>query len=205
MMSSGNALVYCGLVQPKRNDFMSEIDSATRMQTQNELLIAVDSQDQVLHSIGKVSAHQGSGTLHRAFTIFLKNSKNEWLITQRSQTKPLWPLWWDGACSSHPWYPNETVLEAVFRRVPFELGIDAEKAKNIREIHSYEYHAVYSPEWSENEINHILVGEYDEDPTPNPSEIADYQWLASRQIKKLLEDPRFFAPWVKQAWDGLIE
>lgn len=184
---------------------MSEIDTTTRMETQNELLVAVDSQDQMLRSISKISAHQGSGVLHRAFTIFLKNSKNQWLITQRSQEKPLWPLWWDGACSSHPWYPNETVLEAVFRRVPFELGIDAEKARNIREIHSYEYHAVYSPEWSENEINHILVGEYDENPNPNSAEVADFQWVSRPQIEKLFENPRLFAPWVKQAWDGLTE
>ena len=75
-------------------------------------------------------------------------------------------------------------------------GYWCRKKQKILEIHSYEYHAVYSPEWSENEVNHILVGEYDEDPTPNPSEIADYQWLASRQIKNCWRSS-IFAPWVK--------
>lgn len=171
-------------------------------QSQEDLLL-VDSKDQVLGSIEKITAHQGVGKLHRAFTVFLQNSKDEWLITQRSAQKPLWPLWWDGACSSHPWYPDETAEAAVLRRLPFELGTTNSQLTNLRWSHSYEYHAVYSEEWSENEINHIFVANYDGILSPNSDEVADHQWLSSDEITHRLSYDHYFAPWFTQAWQGI--
>lgn len=172
----------------------------SRMETNQELLMAVDSNDAVLHSVGKIEVHRGAGVLHRAFTVFLKNRENHWLVTRRSQLKPLWPEYWDGACSSHPWYPNETVIAAAQRRLPFELGAVAESVENLLEIGLYEYHVKYSAEWSENEINHILVGEYDGELVPNDAEVQAFDWISHQAVEELLDRPDWFAPWVKQAW-----
>ncbi|MBP9781527.1 isopentenyl-diphosphate Delta-isomerase [Candidatus Woesebacteria bacterium] len=170
------------------------------MNSGNETIMLVDSSDAVIGEIGKIEAHQKLGRLHRAFTIFLQNQKGEWLITKRSEQKPLWPLWWDAACSSHPWFPNETIEQAALRRMPFELGLQIEQVHNLRVAGAYEYHAVYSPKWSENEINHIVVANFDGELSVNSNEVTDFKWLTPEQIDERLTKPNLFVPWFAQAW-----
>ncbi|HNQ16486.1 MAG TPA: isopentenyl-diphosphate Delta-isomerase [Candidatus Woesebacteria bacterium] len=179
---------------------MNKSDQCKQMESGNETIMLVDSIDTVIGEIGKIEAHQKAGRLHRAFTIFLQNQKDEWLITKRSEQKPLWPLWWDAACSSHPWFPNETIEQAALRRLPFELGLHIKEVNNVRVVGTYEYHAVYSPEWSENEINHIVVANYDGELLVNPNEVSDFKWLAPSQIDERLTQPNLFSPWFAQAW-----
>lgn len=168
---------------------------------QPEILIRVNSDDEPIESVEKVTAHQGAGVLHRAFTVFLRNEDGKWLITQRSHQKPLWPEWWDAACSSHPWWPNESSEAATLRRIPLELGITVD---SVRFLFKYEYHAVYSPEWAENEVNHILLGQFSGEPNPNPDEVADWKWMSSAEITTALADPHHrFAPWFPLAWERL--
>lgn len=180
-------------------------NQSIKMESGNETIMLVDSNDAIIGEIGKIEAHQKAGRLHRAFTIFLQNQKGEWLITKRSEQKPLWPLWWDAACSSHPWFPNETIEQAALRRLPFELGLQIEQVHNLRVLRAYEYHAVYSPEWSENEINHIVVANYDGELSVNTNEVSDFKWFTPAQINKLLALPNHFAPWFSQAWNSIFE
>jgi len=158
----------------------------------SEIIIQVNSQDQTLSPIDKIKAHQGPGVLHRALTVSLQNQQGQILITQRSKKKPLWPLYWDLACSTHPHYPHETIIEASIRRLPFELGLDIKQVKNLQETHAYEYHAVYNQNWSENEINHLVVGNFSGKLNLNPDEIADYRWVKTLDYQEFA-----FAPWVK--------
>ncbi len=176
-----------------------------KMESGAETIMLVNSADEVIGEIGKIEAHQKAGRLHRAFTIFLQNQKGEWLITQRSQKKPLWPLWWDAACSSHPWFPNETIEQAALRRLPFELGLQIGQVHNVHVVSAYEYHAVYSAEWSENEINHCVVANYDGELSVNPNEVAEFQWLNSSHIQKQLNQSEFFVPWFELAWREVKE
>ena len=68
----------------------------------SEELILVDDQDREIGSEAKSVCHKGSGILHRAFSIFVINSDNQLLLQQRSDSKPLWPLYWSNTCCSHP-------------------------------------------------------------------------------------------------------
>ncbi len=171
------------------------------MLKEDEQIMLVNSQDKVLGSIGKKAAHQGIGKLHRAITVFLFNEKGEILLTQRSAKKPLWPLWWDAACSTHQWV-DEDDGSCAQRRIPFELGTGA--VQNLKFIFSYEYHAVYSNEWSENEVNHILTGTLFTDPQPNPDEVADWRWASQHEVLSQLRQPNHhFAPWFPLAMERL--
>lgn len=175
-----------------------------RMRSENEQLIAVNSQNEPLNPVEKVAAHQNPGTLHRAITVFLFNPANELLVTQRSAQKPLWPLWWDAACSTHQWWPEETALAAAKRRLPFEIGIDVEQVHNLTEQFHYEYHAVYNDEWAENEINFIVTGVTEMHPKINLEEVADFQWLSRADIEvELAKEDHRFAPWFPLAWNHL--
>ncbi len=176
------------------------------MHQENEQLIQINVANEVVGSVGKITAHQGQGVLHRALTAFLFDDAGRILVTKRSTSKPLWPEYWDAACSSHQWYPAETAVEAATRRIPFELGITLDSTAGLEELFSYEYHAVYSLEWSENEINSIVVGTFTGECQLNEKEVAEFEWLTpSEVVAKLNAGPPLFAPWFRLAWDGLLE
>lgn len=163
------------------------------METENEQVILVNSANEVIGQADKYDVHRGQGQLHRAITVLLRNKNGELLVTQRSSKKPLWPEWWDLACSTHQW-PGESSIEAAIRRLPFEIGVTAQ---DLSEELTYEYHAVYNDEWSENEINHLVVGKLDQDPQLNPREAVAYAWKTLEQITAELAQPNHqYAPWV---------
>ena len=90
----------------------------------NEALIIVDAQDRILGHGTKAELHQGAGTLHRAFSIFLFNDAGDVLLQQRSADKPLWPGYWSNTCCSHP-RRGESYGIATRRRLMEELGVEA--------------------------------------------------------------------------------
>lgn len=162
-----------------------------------EQVILVDRHDREEGVTEKMAAHQGEGKLHRAFTVFLFNDRGQTLVARRSALKPLWPLWWDGACSSHP-RPGETTVEAARRRLVEELEVTA---TDLEYVFQYEYHAVYSPQWSENEINHIVIGQFNGSPIPDPNEVETWKWRSPEEIDgELSRTDHKFAPWFPPAW-----
>tara|TARA_B110000285_G_C14838073_1_gene474058 strand:- start:248 stop:592 length:345 start_codon:yes stop_codon:yes gene_type:complete len=100
----------------------------------------VDVNDNVLGPISKVEAHLRTNldkglSPHRAFSLFLFNSKNELLLQQRSDKKVTFPSLWTNSCCSHPRHiPSELessidnnylgLKRAAVRRSGFELGIE---------------------------------------------------------------------------------
>jgi isopentenyl-diphosphate delta-isomerase len=45
-----------------------------------------------------------NGLLHRAFSVFLFNTKGELLMQQRAPEKITYPHYWTNTCCSHPIY-----------------------------------------------------------------------------------------------------
>ena len=104
------------------------------------------------------------GLLHRAFSVFLFNSKNELLLQQRATEKITFPDMWTNTCCSHPLgIPGEGgaelkeavmgVKRAAQRKLDHELGIKAaqvpiEKFKFLTRIH---YKAPSDGKWGEHE------------------------------------------------------
>ena len=82
-------------------------------------LILVDSADQQIGSMTKPDCHLGTGTLHRAFSIFIFNQAGDVLLQRRSKQKMLWPGYWSNACCSHPRL-GETSEAAAHRRLKQE-------------------------------------------------------------------------------------
>lgn len=179
------------------------MDAWQKMLKNEEQILQVNSLDEVLGTIGKVEAHRAPGTLHRAFTIFLFDEAGRVLLTKRSARKPLWPGWWDAACSSHQW-ENESDEEASWRRLPFEIGIKPSQVQGLQFRFSYEYHVIYNDEWAENEVNHILTGILLGDPVASPDEVAAWEWKSPEEVTaELAVKNHRFAPWFELAWKRL--
>ena len=116
---------------------------STQVDQMKDTVTLVDHEDNVIGPISKVEAHLMTNLdtnkpipPHRAFSLFLFNSKNELLLQQRSLKKVTFPGLWTNTCCSHPRHnpreldvdPSEGnfrgIKRAVARRTAFELGTD---------------------------------------------------------------------------------
>ena len=157
-----------------------------------DFVVLVDSQDNEVGIMEKLEAHE-KGLLHRAFSIFLFNSKGEMLLQQRALTKYHSPGLWTNACCSHP-APNETTLEAGKRRLQEELGLSTV----LVEAFKFEYRATFDNSLTEHELDHVLVGYTDDFPQLNPDEAQDYRRVRwADLLSEMALYPEKFTVWFK--------
>jgi isopentenyl-diphosphate delta-isomerase len=164
--------------------------------SESEKLILVDEADNELGYMSKADCHDGDGTLHRAFSIFLFDAQGRLLLQQRGATKRLWPGFWSNSCCSHP-RKNETVQFATQRRLEEELGI----ATELEYVYRFSYQARFGDAGSEHELCSVFLGRYAGDVRPNPHEIAATRLVTADQLDLEFEaDPEAFTPWFRQEW-----
>ncbi|MEY4570883.1 MAG: hypothetical protein RLZ10_76 [Bacteroidota bacterium] len=157
-----------------------------------DYVVLVDSHDHEIGTMEKMEAHE-KGLLHRAFSVFLFNSKGEMLIHQRALSKYHSPGLWTNACCSHP-APNESILDAAKRRMIEEIGIQTE----LSQAFSFEYREQFDNSLIEHELDHVLVGYTDEFPVINPNEVESFRWIS---IDSLMQEIKVsseqFTVWFK--------
>src|SRR4030042_1662462 len=110
-----------------------------------EKVILVNENDEEIGFEEKLKAHQNGGKLHRAFSIFIFNSKGEMLIQKRAKEKYHSALLWTNACCSHP-RPGESLIEACHRRLKEEMGSDCD----LKEKFSFVYKVEFKKDIKEN-------------------------------------------------------
>ncbi len=163
----------------------------------DEILILVDAEDREIGSMTKARCHEGDGTLHRAFSLFVFNRAGELLVQQRSANKKLWPLHWSNSCCSHPRH-GETTDEAIYRRLAEELGVRSE----LHFLYKFQYQARYQNVGSENEVCSVYLGVSDDEVRPNSHEIAAWRWIAAKDLEQeMRSDAESFTPWFTMEWE----
>ena len=163
-----------------------------------ETLVVVDENDQVIGYESREKCHEGSGIRHRAFVVFIFNSKNELLIAKRSKFKKLWPNYWDLSCASHV-YPDEDYKSAAERRLPQELGFKC----NLKYLFKFVYQAPYKDVGSENEVCAVLIGKYDGEVKPNPKEVAEWKFMNLKELEEEITNEDRYTPWFRIAFEKL--
>jgi isopentenyl-diphosphate delta-isomerase len=165
----------------------------------SEELILVDENDREIGSKAKGICHEGSGILHRAFSIFVFNSNDELLLQQRSSKKPLWPGFWSNTCCSHPRF-GETMEIAVSRRLRQELGFECA----LSFLYKFMYQAQFGDIGAEREFCWVYVGYYDGPIDPNASEIANWRFVDIQSLNdELTSGASRFTPWFKLEWSHI--
>lgn len=158
----------------------------------DELVVLVDEQNNQIGTTLKDTVHTKHTSLHRAFSLFLFNSKKQLLLTKRASTKKTFAGVWTNTLCGHP-TPDELTVDAAKRRLVEELGINN---VDVKEISPYRYTFADKNGIVENEICPILVGYFDGDPTPKEEEVDEWKWI---DWKKFLEQitlhPEPFSPW----------
>ena len=167
----------------------------------DQKVVLVDENDKQIGTEDKMEAHRNGGKLHRAFSIFVFNSKGQTLLQQRAATKYHAPKLWANTCCSHP-FPGEDIMHAAHRRLGEELGMDCD----MKESFSFVYRAPVGNELTEWEFDHVVIGFSDKDPIPNKDEVMAYKWVDLKSLREDIKDnPDTYVPWLKISFDRLEE
>ncbi len=157
-----------------------------------EEVILVNEQDKQLGLMPKMEAHK-KALLHRAFSVFVFNKKNELLLQQRAKEKYHSPELWTNTCCSHQ-RNGETNLEAGKRRLYEEMGFVCD----LKEVFWFVYKAPFDNGLTEHELDHVMVGYYDEDPVINREEVENFQWMTMDDVKNdIRKHPEKYTEWFK--------
>lgn len=161
-----------------------------------EQVILVNEQDEQIGLMDKMEAHE-KALLHRAFSVFVMNDKGELMLQQRAAEKYHSPLLWANTCCSHQ-RDGETSLNAGKRRLEEEMGFVCE----LKELFSFIYKAPFDNGLTEHELDHVMIGTYNNVPVINPEEVASYKWMTLEDVKKDMEiQPAVYTEWFKIIFD----
>jgi isopentenyl-diphosphate delta-isomerase len=163
-------------------------------------VILVDEFDQQTGTMEKLEAHQ-TGKLHRAFSIFIFNSRDELLLQQRAFDKYHSGGLWTNTCCSHP-RPGEDLADAVNRRLREEMGMVSELDYGF----PFTYQAAFSNDLIEHEYDHVFFGYSDVLPVINPDEVASYKYISLAALQQeLVDNPAQYSAWLNICFDKVLE
>jgi len=168
---------------------------------ETETIILVDKGDKEIGYEEKMKAHENGGKLHRAFSIFVFDSKGRMLLQKRAEGKYHCSGLWTNTCCSHP-NKGETLDAAVHRKLEQEFGFDCP----LNEVFSFIYKAGFDNGLTEYEFDHVFVGRYDGKTAPNPEEIGDWKFVSVDELRKDLEKhPEKYTPWFKESFERVVK
>ena len=157
-----------------------------------EEVILVNEQDQQIGIMEKMAAHIVP-RLHRAFSIFIFNSKGELLLQQRALSKYHSPGLWTNTCCSHP-RNGESLEQATARRLREEMGISCD----MHEVFTFIYKAPVGLGLTEHEFDHVWFGQSDDIPAINTDEVASWKYMGLDDIAAGMKaHPEQYTEWFK--------
>ena len=157
-----------------------------------EQVILVDQEDNPRGLMPKMEAHE-KAELHRAFSVFIFNDKNELMLQQRAKHKYHSPLLWTNTCCSHQ-RDGESNIQAGKRRLFEEMGF----VTDIKEVFSFIYKAPFDNGLTEHELDHVMIGYYNEDPIINRDEVEAFKWMTLDDVKTdIKNNPGLYTAWFK--------
>lgn len=176
-------------------------------------VVLVDQDDNELGVEDILIAHQGEGKKHRALSVILYRPTSsmttlgvkksvEILMQKRSHAKPVFKGLWSNTCCTNL-RPGDTYIDRAVSRLKEEMGIEV-KPEDLRILYRFSYEAPDPSassgqvQWCENEIDTVLVGEWDGELKLNPDEAEDAKWMEYEAMKEDMEkNPDIYSPWHK--------
>jgi len=165
-----------------------------------ENVVLVNEQDEPIGLMEKMEAHE-KALLHRAFSVFVMNKEGEMLLQRRALSKYHSPGLWTNTACSHP-RQNELPIEAAHRRLEEEMGFDCD----IKKAFHFIYKAPFDNGLTEHELDHVFIGEWSGDPTPNAEEVGEWRYISLPDLEKeVAERPEDFTIWFRIALPRVLE
>ena len=155
-----------------------------------EKVILVNEFDEAIGEMEKMEAHE-KGILHRAFSVFIFNDKNELLLQKRASSKYHSGGLWSNSCCSHP-RSGEHVVDAGVRRLTEELGFSVPLTSSF----SFIYEAKLENDLIEHELDHVLIGRYSDEPIMNLEEVEDWKYMSLSDLDSdMKQHPELYTIW----------
>ena len=126
---------------------------------------------------------------HLVVHVWIRNSKGQYLISQRSANRPTFPLVWE--CVDGSVVKGEDSLQGALREVKEEVGVDLLPEKGqviLSDIKKIEFGKVV------NKIVDVWLFEYDGEvdlSNATTDEVAQVAWMNREQIKELFDANMF--------------
>ena len=126
---------------------------------------------------------------HLVVHVWIRNSKGEYLISQRSANRPTFPLVWE--CVDGSVVKGEDSLQGALREVKEEVGVDLLPEKGqviLSDMKRIEFGKVV------NKIVDVWLFEYDGEvdlSNATTDEVAQVAWMNREQIKELFDANMF--------------
>jgi isopentenyl-diphosphate delta-isomerase len=159
-----------------------------------ERVILVNARDEPQGTAEKLAAHV-SGRLHRAFSVFVLNERNELLLQRRAEGKYHSAGLWSNTCCSHP-RPGEGTAAAAARRLTEEMGFGCD----LEHAGFFIYRAEVGGGLIEHELDHLFVGRWNGAPTPDPEEVGEWRWIELPALRReIASSPAMFTYWLRAA------
>ena len=163
-----------------------------------EYVVLVDENDQPIGRMEKQAAHV-TPHLHRAFSIFIFNSKGELLMQQRALSKYHSPGLWTNTCCSHP-RDGETLAEATERRLQEEMGMTCK----MHEVYTFIYKAPVGQGLTEHEFDHVWIGQSDDIPQINREEVESWKDMSLQDLSEDIQlHPELYTEWFKITFEEM--
>ncbi len=167
---------------------------------EEEYLILVDTEDKPIGKMEKSLVHE-QGLLHRAFSVFIFNTKGQLLLQQRADEKYHSGGLWTNTCCSHPSY-GEEINVAIKRRMAEEMGLRCSVTLGFTFI----YKAGVDHGLTEYEFDHVYIGITDDVPQPDPAEVKNWKYMEMNFIASDLgKNPDNYTEWFKLCFDKVEE
>ena len=161
-----------------------------------ENVILVNQKDEPIGLMPKLEAHE-KAVLHRAFSVFILNSKNEIMLQQRAHHKYHSPRLWTNTCCSHQ-REGETNIQAGSRRLFEEMGFET----GLKELFHFIYKAPFDNGLTEHELDHVMIGYYEDEPKINSEEVENWKWMCIEDVRSDMQlHPEVYTVWFKIIFD----
>lgn len=156
-----------------------------------ESVILVDGHDNCTGVMEKMDAHR-LGLLHRAFSVFIFNDRDELILQRRAPGKYHSAGLWTNTCCGHP-RPGEDVIAAAQRRLMEEMGICCALVHRF----TFRYTADVGSGLRENELDHVFVGRYGGLIHADPAEADAWRTIALDALQlEMSNEPDRFTAWL---------
>ncbi len=163
-----------------------------------EYVVLVDAKDRELGLMEKMEAHR-KGCLHRAFSVFVFNSKNELLLQRRAFSKYHSGGLWTNTCCSHP-RKGESCTEGAHRRLQEEMGFTCA----LKHAFSFTYRSALNNGLIEHEFDHVFMGHFDGEPAINKTEVEEWKPVAMEVVRKdMHQHPDHYTVWFRIVFDRM--
>lgn len=132
------------------------------------------------------------GFYHLVVHVWIRNSKGEYLISQRSANRPTFPLLWE--CAGGSVLQGETSIEGALREVKEEVGVDLEPEAGkllFTKIRGRDFQREGLVFY--NDIMDVWLFDYDGEPCledATTDEVASCKWMTVSEIKSLYEEKK---------------